>query len=141
MPDFLKKILGGLAKEIPVVGDLVNDLLFKADEAMAGMPPEQRVAFETKMAEIGLEEFKTEINAKVDLMKTEIQSKDKFIGRARPTGLYIYYLVTVVAVVALVAGIELDTGALVTIVAPLAGFGGWYTHNRTKEKVNGKATT
>ena len=138
MPDFLKKLLGGLAKEIPVVGGLVSDLLMKTDEELAKLPPEQRVNFELQLKQLSLQEFQTEINAKVDLMKAELAQEDKYVKRARPTGLYIFYVAALTVTVALVAGVSMDTGAILTILGPLGGYGGWYSFNRSQDKRNGK---
>jgi hypothetical protein len=100
---------------------------------------------DVRLRELSVEELKTEINAKVDLMKTEIQSEDAYVRRARPTGLYIFYGVTLVQIVVVSLVILLEkqidylglTAAFGSITGPLAGYSAWYTHNRSQDKKNG----
>ena len=104
------------------------------------LTPEQRAALanhEVALRELAFRELETEITAKVDLMKTEIKSEDAYVRRARPTGLYISYVCSLGLVTAVVLGVDIDPGAILTLLGPLMGFSGWYTYNRTKEKVNG----
>ena len=86
------------------------------------------------------------LQAIVSLELAATKSEDKYVRRARPTGLYIAYAVTgilaltqtALLIIAVIQGTEpiwLDTGAIATLLIPLYGNAMWYTHNRTKEKV------
>lgn len=132
LPDALKVL--GKALGIGVLTDAGNAI------ASASLNPDQQIAMqkalqdhETQLAQINLDAFKTAMSESL----AEIQSGDKFVSRARPTGLYIYYVVCLAIIGALIAGIKLDATAILTIVAPLAGTGGFYIYNRTQEKVAG----
>lgn len=129
------KLLKGAAK---LIGSAVGIDVAGAIEALENDPSPQAQAalqqYELQMRELSLVELKTEIDAKVDLMKTEIKSEDAFVRRARPTGLYISYLVSMGLAGALIAGVEIDAAAVLTLIGPLMGFSGWYTYNRTQEK-------
>jgi len=140
----LLSLLPGVLK---IIGKITGiNLISDAGDALdkAKLTPEQTVALQTalaeheeKMAQISLDEFKTAMSEAV----AEIQSPDKYVSRARPTGLYIFYGVSAMIAVAMVVGVKLDPTAILTIVAPLAGTGGYYIHSRTQEKLagNGKA--
>lgn len=135
LPGVLKTVGGILG--LPVLGQAGDTL------AATQLTPAQQVALTTAlqqheeaMAAVSLEELKTVMSESL----AEIASPDKYVARARPTGLYLAYLATAVCVGALVAGVKLDTGALVTLIAPCWGQAAWYTWNRTQEKL-GTATT
>ena len=132
-----------LKKAAEVLGGAVGIDIKGALDALDDSPDPQVQAalqqFEVQMKELALEELQTEIDAKVDLMKTEIQSQDAFVRRARPTGLYISYIVSVGLATALILGQEVDAAAVLTLIGPLMGFSGWYTYNRTQEKKSGTA--
>ena len=128
------KIIGG-ALGIDVAGALEA---FDSDD----LSPELQVQlqqYELSLRQLARDELKDEIDAKVDLMKTEIESGDPFVRRARPTGLYISYLVSLGLAAALIFGVDLDPAAVLTLIGPLMGFSGWYTYNRTQEKKVGMA--
>lgn len=137
--DPLKLLKGALKIAADVTGlDTVTDIigLFDGDN----LTPEQQNALanhEIRLKELALQELETEISAKIDLMKTEIKSEDAYVRRARPTGLYISYIVSVGLAAALIVGQDVDAAAVLTLIGPLMGFSGWYTYNRTKEKMNG----
>jgi hypothetical protein len=136
LPTILKTV--GKVTGLSILGD-AGDALDKAQ-----LTPEQKVALnaalaehEEKMAQIGLDQFKTAMSESL----AEIQSSDKFVARARPTGLYAYYLVCLAIVGAMLAGLKIDATAILTIVGPLAGTGGFYIYNRTQEKLAGNGKT
>lgn len=66
-----------------------------------------------------------------------IASQDRFVSRARPTGLYLFYGCSVALVLAHIAGVKIDPGVVTTILLPLGGTGGLYIWKRTAEKMNG----
>jgi hypothetical protein len=134
------KLLKGAAK---LVGGAVGiDVEGALDAIMDNPTPEQEAQlqqFEVQMKELALKELETEIDAKVELMVTEIKSEDAFVRRARPTGLYISYLVMTGLAAALVAGVDIDATAILTLVGPLMGYSSWYSHNRSSDKKNAQA--
>lgn len=149
MPNGLVK---GLVSLLPGVLDTLGgitglDVLKKAADALKGVPPEKRLELELaimqherELRSLALAEMQTEIQAKVDLMKAELAQEDKYVSRARPTGLYISYLVSLGLAAAVIAGVRIDTAAILTLLGPLMGFSGWYAYNRTREKLNGNNT-
>ena len=97
------------------------------------LTPEQRLAIESatathekEMTELALSE--------TNLM---LQSEDKYVKRARPTGLYVAYACSIAMTITLIVGTHVDAAAILTITAPLYGAQGYYMHLRTKEKMNG----
>lgn len=97
------------------------------------LTPEQRLAIESatathekEMTELALSE--------TNLM---LQSEDKYVKRARPTGLYVAYACSIAMTITLIVGTHVDAAAILTIMAPLYGSQGYYMHLRTKEKMNG----
>lgn len=133
LPGALKAI-GGLLG----IGDKVKAVT-DALEASEGSPElraqlQQALhAHEAQMAQIKLEELKTVMSESL----AEIQSSDKYVARARPTGLYFAYVLTALMVISQIGGAKLDTGFISTIMVPLWGQAAWYSYNRTKEKMNG----
>lgn len=105
------------------------------------LTPEQRMALEQAMREhekemraLDVEEMKTFVLESVAM----IQSTDKFTSRARPTGLYLAYILTgFVVVVKALVDTTLDVGAALMLVAPFWGAGVQYQYLRSKEKMNG----
>lgn len=104
------------------------------------LTPEQRVQlelatkeYEKEMRQYDIEELKT-VMSETSLM---IQSDDKFVKRARPTGLYVAYACSIAMTVALIAHVKVDPTAILTLMGPLYGAQGYYMHLRTKEKMNG----
>ena len=128
------KIIGG-ALGIDVAGALEA---FDSDD----LSPELQVQlqqYELSLRQLARDELKDEIDAKVDLMKTEIESGDKFVRRARPTGLYISYLVSLGLAAALIFQVDIDPTAVLVLIGPLMGFSSFYTYSRTQEKKVGRA--
>ena len=92
---------------------------------------EALLVHEQAMAQISLDELKTVISESV----AEIQSPDKYVARARPTGLYILYGVSGAIAIGMLLGVKLDPTAVLTVLAPLAGVGGTYVYQRSQEKI------
>jgi hypothetical protein len=132
-------LLKGAAKAIgEIAGVDLSSILGMKEEDLS---PEQRAllaSHEVALRELAFKELETEINAKVDLMKTEIKSEDPYVRRARPTGLYISYICSLALVGAVVAGVDVDPTAILTLLGPLMGFSGWYSYNRSQDKKNGR---
>lgn len=104
------------------------------------LTPEQRVELEQavqehtkEMRQLDITELK-EVMSETSLM---IQSTDKYVARARPTGLYTAYVISLGLAAALVFGVQIDATAILTLCAPMYGAQGYYMHLRTKEKMNG----
>lgn len=106
------------------------------------LTPEQKLQLELAIQEhqkelrqLDIEELKT-VMSETSLM---IQSDDKFVKRARPTGLYVAYACSIAITIALIAAIKIDAAAILTVMGPLYGAQGYYIYNRTREKLNGSA--
>lgn len=97
------------------------------------MTPEQRVALELAMKEHEREMLEL-VMSETNLM---IASEDNYVKRARPTGLYVAYAISLGLAIALVLGVKVDATAILTLCGPLYGAQGYYMHLRTKEKMNG----
>lgn len=92
LPGFAKKLLGGIAGEIPVVGGLISDALTKADDEFAKLPPEERAAMERRLAELELEHFRTQVQNDTsirELAAIELQSDDRVVRWVRPAQLWL----------------------------------------------------
>src|SRR3990172_2637795 len=134
------KILPGVLK---AVGRILGiDVVKQAGEALgqATLSPQEEGAIQTAL----LEHEVTMRQLSIDEMKTAmaeslamIASPDKWVSRARPTGLYIFYLITAAIAIGMLAGVKIDPAAVLTILSPLGGVGGLYVYKRTQEKVNG----
>lgn len=141
-------LFGLLPGILKTVGNVLGIGVVKdAGEALAAaqLSPDQQVALttalqahEAQMAQISLDQLKTVMSESL----AEIQSPDKYVARARPTGLYFAYLGTLAIIVATIAGIKIDSGAIITLMAPMWGQAAWYSYNRTQEKLgaNGNGT-
>jgi Holin of 3TMs, for gene-transfer release len=104
------------------------------------LTPEQRVALEQAVLEHEQEMERLNIEAMKVAMQESlamVSSEDKFTKRARPFGLYSFYVASLALVAAQIAGATVDPAAILTILAPLAGVGGTYVYKRTQEKMNG----
>ncbi len=60
--------------------------------------------------------------------------EDRYVSRARPTGVYVAYLVCSGFALALILGVKIDPTAMLILIGPLIGGSAFYSHNRTKEK-------
>lgn len=147
--------LGILSGAIKTVGDILH---FPGADALANaikpenVPPEKQaelqaalLVHEEKMKALGIEELKVQIEAfkastedmKVALSESlaMIQSPDKYVSRARPTGVYAATVITAALAIGELFGQHFDTGAMITLLAPLWGNSMWYAAQRTKEKM------
>ena len=104
------------------------------------LTPEQRLALaqaaqehEAAMRQLGIDEMKTAMGEYMAM----IASPDKYVSRARPTGLYIYYAATLFLTVTMALNGVKDPTLYFTVLGPLAGVGGLYVYKRTTEKMNG----
>lgn len=121
------------------------------------IPPEKQaelqaalLVHEEKMKALGIEELKVGIDklrAETEDMKAVaaeslamIQSPDKYTSRARPTGVYAATVITAALAVAMICGVKLDTGEIVTLLAPLWGSASFYAYQRTREKLAAQRT-
>jgi hypothetical protein len=139
-------LLGLLPKVLAVIAKVTGlDVVKQAGEALAGaqLSPEKQAELqealathEEKLKELGIEELKAVMSESL----AEINSSDKFTSRARPFGVYVACVITAALAVAEIAGVKLDTGAVVTLIAPLWGQTAWYTYQRTREKMNGNGS-
>jgi len=107
------------------------------------LTPEQRVAldaaakqFEIENRQIDLEQMKQFVSEAV----AEINSGDKYVSRARPTGLYLAYVLSGLVVVGMLFKIAIDRALVAEIMLPMYGAGGYYMYLRTKEKMNGNGS-
>ena len=105
------------------------------------LPPEKRVELETAIMNHELEIKKLDVAALttlVDEAKAATMSEDKFVRRARPFGLYVAYLFTLMMAVGILFHIvEEGMWTLISgMMVPLYGNAVYYTHNRTKEKMS-----
>jgi hypothetical protein len=136
----LLSILPGALKAIGKVLGL--DVFGKAADALGSLSlsPEQQVALQTALAtheeemqRLSIEELKTVLSENLAM----ISSSDKYVSRARPTGLYLFYLATFAVVVAEIFGVKIDSTVILATLGPLGGVGGTYVYRRTTEKLNG----
>ena len=134
----LVKEITGFADQISTTAEEKMTLVNNAQEAVH--------AFNIKLEELSNDAFK----GLVSLELAALQSGDKYVRRARPTGLYIAYTVTgllalVQSALLILAAVQntdviwIDSGAIATMLLPLYGNAAWYVYNRTKEKMNGQA--
>jgi hypothetical protein len=104
----------------------------------AKITPEQQLALqeslerhEQAMKALSIDEMKTAMSESLAM----IASPDKYVSRARPTGLYIFYGVSGGIAAAMIFGVHIDATAILTILGPLAGVSGTYVYQRTQEKL------
>lgn len=109
----------------------------------AQIPPEKLAELqealqrhELAMKALSVEELKTAVSESVAM----ISSSDKFVSRARPTGLYAAYIVSAALGAALIFGVKVDATAILTLMGPMYGAASVYVYSRTKEKLNGYGT-
>ena len=133
-------IIPGVLKAIGKITGL--DIVNKAADALstAQLTPEQQadlqkalIAETVQLRQLDIDELKTVMSESI----AEIQSADKYVSRARPTGLYLFYLATFAITIALVLGVKVDSTAILATLGPLGGVGGTYVFRRTTEKLNG----
>ena len=138
MPFPLLRLLPGILKTVASVTGL--DIVKQAADAIGGaaLSPEQEATLQAQlqrheeaMKALSIDEMKTAMSESLAM----ISSSDKYVSRARPTGLYIFYAVAASIAVAKIFGSAIDPTAILTILAPLAGVGGAYVFKRTEEKL------
>ena len=150
MPFPLLGLLPGILRTVASITGLAP--VKEAAEAIASaqLTPEQQATLqeallrhEQAMKALSVEELKSAVSESVAM----VQSSDKYTSRARPTMLYVATGIT--AVLCVIVGIavlkstkiELGTvGAIVSLMTPLWGAGGYYIYARTREKLNGGAS-
>lgn len=105
VPSFISglgKIIGGdKGRKMQEAGQIVNEL--SGQYQTAKLPPEQQAALKTaimeheqKLKEIALEEYRLEmqdLKEARDVVKTTLRSEDPYVRRARPTFLWLMYLI------------------------------------------------
>ena len=136
-------LLKVLPKVLQTIGKIIGvDIFSQAGEVLSNIQvtPEQEqelqkalMEHEKALRQFDLEEVKTAMTESLAM----IQSEDKFVSRARPTGLYIAYACTAALTIALIFQVKIDPVAVLTLMGPLFGAQGLYIYNRTKEKMNG----
>lgn len=140
MPFPLLTLIPGLLRTVAKFAGLDSGgILSKAAETLENIsiPPEKQAEMEQAlqkheeaMAALSIEEMKTAQAESIAM----VQSEDKYVSRARPTGLYIFYGVSAAIAIAMLFGVKIDSTAILTILGPLAGVGGTYVYQRTQEK-------
>lgn len=136
-------LLGILPKIIKAAGSILGvDSVKDVVDAIEGnkLTPEQKVAldtatkqFEVEMRQIDTEQMKQFVAESV----AEIQSSDKYVSRARPTGLYLAYALSAFVVIGMLTHLPIDRALVAEVIVPMYGAGGYYMYLRTKEKMNG----
>lgn len=116
-------------------------------DAIAGASPEKKAELAQAIAALDLETLKVKAGMvdsdnKVEI--AELQSTDKYVSRARPTGLYVAYFTTLTLVLAIIAysfakGTPIPTDVILALLVPCWGHAGYYAFSRTQEKKAGVA--
>lgn len=139
----LLKLLPGILKTIGRISGLpLGDAAASLEKAE--FTPEQQLALqealqrhEAAMKQLSVDELRAVIQENI----VATQNEDKYVRRARPTGLYAFYGICTATAIALLVGIKIDPVAILTLTLPMAGVGGTYVYNRTREKLkNGNGT-
>ena len=133
LPSVLKTLGGilGISDKVKVVTDALASA--EGSPELRAQLQQALLGHEAEMQRLNIEEMKAAMSESLAM----IASEDKFVKRARPFGLYAFYVCTLALVGAHIAGIAIDPAAILTILAPLAGVGGTYVYRRTTEKLNG----
>lgn len=150
----LLKLLPGILKTIgKLTGLPLGDAATTLETAQ--LTPEQLNAVqdalqrhEEAMKALSVDELKSTISAVMSENLAMIQSPDKFVARARPTMLYAATGITTGLALAIgitiVRDIHIDLGAtaaVLSLMTPLWGAGGYYIGQRTKEKLGGNGNS
>ena len=100
--DALKKVLGTVAGNIPLVGGIIQTAISSIDTEVAKMSPEQRLALENNLRATELENFKMVLADSADLRKLAMAELEhpyiKFVRPGILVGLFliiVFYLVGV----------------------------------------------
>lgn len=137
----IKATLAGVLRTIGSVVPFAKapaDILAKVLDGSTALTPQEQAAVSAALAEHE-KNMLTAFQTDADVAKVELASSDKYTSRARPTGLYVAYLVTLALVAATVLGKHFDTGAITELILPCWGYGGYYAYSRTQEKKAGVA--
>lgn len=148
--NFLTKILGGLSGNfVEKIGTIIDSVHTSGEEKgkleLAKMQLQiATVEFQSKLAADVEKMYLEEMANLRDQIKVEIQSEDPYVRRARPTFMYIVYLVMFINLIAIPIA-QMATGKPFEIVALPEEmwyvFGGsylGYAYLRTVEKRGGK---
>jgi len=92
---------------------------------------------ELAMKALSVDELKTAVSESVAM----ITSPDKYVSRARPSGLYAAYAISTALAVALVFGVKIDAAAILTLMGPMYGAASVYVWRRTSEKLGGNGNS
>ena len=83
--DALKKVLGTVAGNIPLVGGSIKDMILKIDTEVEKMSPEQRLALENAVRATELENFKMVLADSSDMRKLAMAELEQpYIKFVRP---------------------------------------------------------
>lgn len=107
--DLLKKTLGNLAGNIPLIGGTIKDLINGVDESVKNMTPQERLAFERMLKEDATENFRLALADSADVRKLAMaELEHPFIKFVRPGILFGLFLIIVfwVVFVPLIEGIS-----------------------------------
>lgn len=136
-------LLGLIPKIIKAAAGILGvDSVKDVVDAIEGnkLTTDQRVAldaaakqYEVEMRQIDTEQMKQFVSEAV----AEITSPDKYTSRARPTGLYMAYALSLLVAIAMIAKIPIDRALIAEIILPMYSAAGYYMFLRTKEKMNG----
>lgn len=74
-----------------------------------------------------------------DVAKAEIASEHWFVWAARPFLLYCAGIGTLAMIATLMAHVDIPVGPLADLMLPLWGHAGFYTYQRTREKISNAA--
>lgn len=135
LPGVLKTVGGllGIGDKVKAVTDALT--ASEGSPELRAQLEQALLVHEKEMRQIDVEELKTFMSEAI----AEIQSEDKYVRRARPTGLYIFYVVSGAIAIGMLFGVHVDPTAILTILGPLAGVGGTYVYQRSQEKKVGAA--
>ena len=132
LPGVLKTLGGilGISDKVKVV----TDALASADGSpeLRAQLQQALLAHEAEMRRLGIEELKAVMSESLAM----ITSPDKFVSRARPTLLYLAGLITAALAAAKIFGVVINND-VIWLIGPMWGQAGWYTYQRTREKLNG----
>lgn len=140
MPLSLLSLLPTVLKTVAKISGL--DIFNQAADTVGNLQlsPDKQVelqeavmAHEVAMRQTDVDSLKALVSEAI----ADAQSADKYVSRARPTGLYIAYAVTGAIIVSEIFGYKVDHAMVAELLVPLYGNAGYYMYLRTKEKMNG----
>lgn len=110
----------------------------EAAEALSALSPAQSATALAAVQAAKLEELKVDagvVASDNEVEKAEIASEHWFVWAARPFLLYAAGVGTVALIIAVMWQIKVDTGAVAELMLPLWGHAGFYTFQRTRERL------